>query len=66
MTTEQITRAFEEFCGYPPRGADLAICTAFRDDPEFVADLIWDHHLGEPRSPSRRKVVKRCKEIAKA
>ncbi len=64
MTPEQVRRAFHESLGWGPRPADIAAVELLGASPEATAEYIWDHLMGEPRSPSLRQVTRWVKEAA--
>lgn len=59
LTDRQIDQAFRAVLGVPARSADIAVLRAMGTaTPGEVGEYIWDHHMGEPDTPTEDQVVR--------
>mgnify|MGYP001617756092 CR=1 FL=1 len=69
MTEEQIKIAFNAVLGIDPRAADIQVIQRFGNDIDTLVDMLWDHWMGEPKTPTRaagkREVTRVLKEEIK-
>jgi hypothetical protein len=64
LTQQQIQEAFEALVGIPPRLADILVVLQLGGNSWALADLIWDHFMGEPEEPSLVQVHQQVLALA--
>lgn len=63
LTDDEIRAVLQAATGYEPRLCDVAIIRTMGGTADATADLIWDHWFGEPRTPSRAKVLRAVRGV---
>lgn len=55
--------------GFPARSVDVQVVRSIMDEEDpapAIADILWDHWMGEPEEPSLEQVESFVREIGEA